>query len=84
MKKTDARKLSSVVQQHNRDLAVRLFNQGQTRKQIAEIVGVHYSVACRWIKAWLQGTEPHADAAEEVGSRILPSATLRECICPPG
>ena len=57
MKKTDARKLSSEVQQHNRDLAIRLFNQGQARKQIAEIVGVHYSVACRWIKAWLQGGE---------------------------
>ena len=57
MKNTDARKLSSVVQQHNSDLAVRLFNQSQTRKQIAEIVGVHYSVACRWIKAWLQGGE---------------------------
>lgn len=57
MKKTDARKLSSEVQQHNRDLAVRLFQQGQTRKQIAEIVGVHYAVACRWIKAWKQGGE---------------------------
>jgi len=65
MKKTDARKLSSEVQQHNRDLAIRLFQQGQTRKQIAEIVGVHYAVACRWIKAWKQGGE----AAIKLGQR---------------
>lgn len=55
MKKSDARKLAPEIQQHNRDLAIRLFQQGQKRVDIAEIVGVHYGVACRWIRAWKQG-----------------------------
>lgn len=57
MKKLDARKLTPEIQQHNRDLAIRLFQQGQKRTDIAEIVGVHYGVACRWIRAWEQGGE---------------------------
>lgn len=57
MKKIDARKLTPEIQQHNRDLAIRLFQQGKKRADIAEIVGVHYGVACRWIRAWKQGGE---------------------------
>jgi transposase len=55
MKKLDARKLPSEVQQHNRNLAIRLFQEGKKRKEIASIVGVHYGVVCRWIQAWQQG-----------------------------
>ncbi|WP_076718287.1 IS630 family transposase, partial [Motiliproteus sp. MSK22-1] len=73
MNKTDARKLSSEIQQHNRDLAIRLFRQGQTRKQIAEIVGVHYAVVCRWICAWKQG----GDQAIKLGKRGRRSAEQR-------
>lgn len=54
MKRIDARKLTSEVQQHNRDLAIRLFKQDQRRADIAEIVGVHYGVVCRWIRSWEQ------------------------------
>jgi len=57
MKKLDARKLPSEVQQHNRNLAVRLFQEGKKRKEIASTVGVHYGVVCRWIQAWQQGGE---------------------------
>jgi transposase len=57
MKKMDTRKLSTELQQHNRDLAIRLFQQGQKRTEIAEIIGVHYTVACSWIRAWKQGGE---------------------------
>jgi transposase len=55
MEKLDARKLPSEVQQHNRNLAIRLFQEGKKRKEIASIVGVHYGVVCRWIQAWQQG-----------------------------
>jgi len=55
MEKLDARKLPSEVQQHNRNLAIRLFQEGKKRKEIASIVGVHYGVICRWIQAWQQG-----------------------------
>ena len=55
MKNQDARNLPREVQQHNRNLAIRLFNEGQTRKEISEIVSVHYGVVCRWIRRWQEG-----------------------------
>lgn len=55
MKTIDARKLPTEVQQHNRNQAIRLFQQGKARQEIAEIVGVHYGVVCRWIRAWQEG-----------------------------
>ena len=55
MKKYDARKLPKEVQQHSRNQAIRLFQKGITRKQIAEIVGVHYSSICKWIRIWKSG-----------------------------
>lgn len=55
MKKEDARNLPKEVQQHNRNQAVRLFQAGRSRKDIAEIVGVHYVVVCRWLRSWEKG-----------------------------
>jgi transposase len=55
MKNTDARNLPKEVQQHNRNQAIRLFKNGKPRKEIAEIVQVHYDVVCRWIRAWKKG-----------------------------
>lgn len=55
MKKHDARNLPREIQQHNRNQAIRLFNQGKKRTEIAEIIGVHYVVACDWIRAWKKG-----------------------------
>ena len=55
MKKIDARKLSTEVQQHNREQAIRLFEQGMKRQFIAQTIGVHYVVICNWIRAWKQG-----------------------------
>ncbi len=46
MKNTDARHLPNEVQQHTRNQAIRLFKNGKSRKEIAEIVQVHYDVAC--------------------------------------
>ncbi len=34
---------------------IRLFQDGKSRKEIAEIVSVHYNVVCRWIRAWKKG-----------------------------
>jgi transposase len=55
MKNIDARKLPKEVQQYNRELAIRLFAEGKSRKEIATIVDVHYGVVCRWIRAWEKG-----------------------------
>lgn len=57
MKTYDSRSLPSDVRQYNRDLAIRLYRKGTTRNEIAEIVGVHYGVICRWIRAWEQDGE---------------------------
>lgn len=55
MTKIDGRKLSSEIQQHNRELAIRLFEAGESRKCIAEMIGANYMVVCRWIKSWQDG-----------------------------
>lgn len=55
MKNNDARSLPKEVQQYNRDLAIRLFKDGKTRKDIAEIIGVNYVTVCDWIRAWNNG-----------------------------
>jgi len=57
MKKIDARRLPREVQQHNRNQAIRLFLDGISRSEIARIVGVHYTVVCKWIRAWKAGGE---------------------------
>lgn len=54
-KQTDGRKLPQEIQQHNRDQAIRLFQDGKRRGEIAEIIQVHYDVVCRWIRAWKKG-----------------------------
>jgi len=55
MKTHDARKLPKDVQQHNRDQAIRLFQQGESRERIAQIVEVHYGTVCKWIRKWKYG-----------------------------
>ena len=55
MKNIDARKLSSEAQQHNRDQAIRLLGKGKSRRDIAEIIGVHYITVCNWIRRYEQG-----------------------------
>jgi transposase len=57
MKKHDSRKLPKEVLQHNRNQAIRHFQEGKKRKEIAAIVGVHYTVVCKWIRAWNEGGE---------------------------
>jgi len=57
MKNTDSRSLPRDVRQYNRTLAIRLYQKGTARKEVAEIVGVHYGVVCRWIRAWKQEGE---------------------------
>ncbi|PSJ47417.1 IS630 family transposase [Zobellella endophytica] len=57
MDKIDTRKLSSELQQHNRNLAIRMFNSGHSRQQIAEVLDVHYGTVCRWIRGYQQQGE---------------------------
>lgn len=58
MKTQDGRHLSREVQQYNRDLTIRLFKEGRKRKEISEIIGIHYVVICKWIAIWQkEGTQ---------------------------
>lgn len=57
MNKVDARKLSSEIQQHNRKQAIRMFENGHDRQDIAHSLDVHYGTVCRWIRAYQQQGE---------------------------
>jgi len=50
MEKIDARKLAPEVQQQLRNQAIRLRKSGRKYKEIAEIVGVHFTTVCEWCK----------------------------------
>lgn len=55
MDKTDTRKFSTELQQHNRDQAIRLHLEGMSRKDIARIVGIHTSTLGGWIALYNKG-----------------------------
>jgi transposase len=52
MKKIDTRTLKPEVQEQIRYQAVRLRKAGKTYRQIGEMLGVSYSSACEWYKAY--------------------------------
>jgi transposase len=55
MLRTDARKRSTEVQQHNREQAIRLFSEGTSRYEIARIIAVHYATVGDWIRRYQEG-----------------------------
>lgn len=65
MEKVDARKLSSELQQHNRKQAIRMFEAGHGREQIAQALDVHYGTVCRWIRTFQQ----QGEAGIQLGKR---------------
>ena len=52
MKNTDTRKLKPEVQEQLRKQVIRLRKSGKSYKEIAEIVGVHHTNACKIYKAY--------------------------------
>ena len=52
MKKRDARKLDSVVQQELRYLAIELFERNKSQVEIAQIMGVSLSAVRLWVKIY--------------------------------
>ena len=52
MAERDGRKLSPELQQHNRQVAIKLFQKGVKRKVIAESLEVSYIAVCQWIRLW--------------------------------
>ena len=50
--KTDARKLSSEVQEEKRKQAIRLHKKGKRYKEIAELVEVHFETIGKWVRAY--------------------------------
>ncbi len=65
MKTTDARLKSTEVQQHIREQIITLFNQGRSRKEIAQILGVNYYTVQKLIKLW----QRDGDSALKIGDR---------------
>ena len=55
MLRTDARKRSTEVQQHNREQAIRLFSDGMSRYEIARVIDVHYATVGDWIRRYEGG-----------------------------
>lgn len=55
MKKIDARKQSTEVQQHNREQAMWLRSEGMKRSEICRIVGIHPSTLGAWIALYNKG-----------------------------
>lgn len=55
MEKIDTRKVSQEVLVHLRRQVVRLRRRGHTHQQIAEIVGISYTLSCRWCKRYERG-----------------------------
>lgn len=55
MKKIDARKLPTEVQQQVRNQAIRLRKSGRTYREIAEITGVQPTTICMWYKKYERG-----------------------------
>ena len=88
MKHIDARKLSSEAQQYNRNQAVRMFEQGQSRRQIADNLDVHYGTVCNWIRRFEQSGKSGMDLGQRGRCsgeyRMLTSAQeakLKQIIC---
>jgi transposase len=76
--KTDARKLTTEVQQHIRDQAIQLRERGLSGLKIAALLGVHQSGVYRWISAWEKGGKP----AIKIGQRGR-EAGVQRCLSAP-
>ncbi len=74
MKKIDARKLSTEVQQHNRDMAIRLYQEGHTQTSIAATLSVHYITVNQWIAAF----KKHGMDGIKIRKRGRPSGQQRK------
>lgn len=73
MEKIDARKLAPVVQQQLRNQAIRLRQSGMKYKEIAEIVGVHFTTVCEWCKRY----EREGEKAIRIKKRGRPYGSCR-------
>lgn len=51
---SDTRSASNEIQQHNRYQAAKLFDQGKSCKEIAQIIGIHLETCRAWIRLYKQ------------------------------
>ena len=77
MDKIDTRKLSTEIQQHNRDQAIRLHLEGMSRKDVIRIIGVHASTLGGWIALYNKGGSEALKIGQR-GRREGAGRTLRE------
>ena len=75
METTDTRKLKPEVQEQLRRQVVRLRNAGKTYKEIGEVVGIHYTNACKIFKAYEKGGQ-NAIKAKKRGRKTGSCRTL--------
>lgn len=73
MKKHDARKLNSDVQQEIRYQVIRLKKQGRTRDEISKITGIHRSTCSEWWSLYKTGGKK----ALKIKKRGRPSGSCR-------
>jgi len=72
----------NLQRKYNNTTGIRLFQQGKSRQEIAEIVSVHYGVVCRWIRTWRdegeKGLEIKKRGREAGQRRVLTAAQEKE------
>ena len=73
MENTDTRKLKPEVQEQLRKQVVRLRKVGKTYKEIGEVVGIHYTNACKIFKAY----EKHGQSAINAKKRGRKTGSCR-------
>jgi transposase len=78
METTDTRKLKPEVQEQLRKQVVRLRKAGKSYKEIGEVVGIHYTNACKIFKAYEKSGQSRSrqksgDAKRAVAERLIQS-----------
>ena len=75
MQKVDARSISSLAQEHLRQLAVKAVLDGKKQKEVAELFGITPQTVCIWVKAYRlqgQGALKSKEKGGPQGGKLLP------------
>ncbi|WP_233420612.1 helix-turn-helix domain-containing protein [Xenorhabdus nematophila] len=73
--KKDTRQLSPEIQQYNRQLVIRMYQEGVSRQTIAAALGINYNTICIWVRAW-QKRGDEALVQGQRGRRIMEKRLL--------
>lgn len=73
--KKDTRQLSPEIQQYNRQLVIRMYQEGVSRQTLAAALGINYNTICIWVRAWQKGGD-EALVQGQRGRRIMEKRLL--------